>query len=156
MSIRTAIVRRPIDVGALLAEVQDTGTGATLAFLGRVREVNDGRAVTGIEYSAYGDMAERELAAIAGEFAREFGIAHLVVEHRLGTLGLGEASIAIVVAHGHRAAAYEASRFVIEEVKRRLPVWKREGYVDGSSEWVNANGTPEQQQTQTAAREHQT
>ena len=89
MSIRTAIVRRPIDVGALLAEVQDRGTGATLAFLGRVREVNDGRAVTGIEYSAYGDMAERELAAIAGECAREFGIAHLVVEHRLGTLWIG-------------------------------------------------------------------
>ena len=156
MSIRTAIVRGSIDLGALLAEVQDTANGATLAFLGHVREVNDGRAVTGIEYSAYGDMAERELAAIAGECAREFGIAHLVVEHRLGTLGLGEASIAIIVAHAHRAAAYEASRFVIEEVKRRLPVWKREGYVDGSSDWVNANGTPEKQQSQTAAREHQT
>ena len=156
MSICTSIVRRPIDVGALLAEVEDTANGATLVFLGRVREVNDGRAVTGIEYSAYGDMAERELAAIARECANAFGIAHLVVEHRLGTLGLGEASIAIVVAHAHRAAAYEASRFVIEEVKRRLPIWKREGYVDGSSEWVNANGTPEKQQSQTAAREHQT
>jgi molybdopterin synthase catalytic subunit len=156
MSIRTAIVRRPIDVGALLAEVQDTSNGATLAFLGHVREVNDGRAVTGIEYSAYGDMAERELAAIAGECASAFGISHLVVEHRLGTLALGEASIAIVVAHAHRAAAYEASRFVIEEVKRRLPIWKREGYVDGSTEWVNANGVPEQKRTHGVAREHQT
>jgi molybdopterin synthase catalytic subunit len=143
MSIRTAIVRRPIDVAALLAEVQDTSNGATLVFLGHVREVNDGRAVTGIEYSAYGEMAGRELAAIGAECASEFGIAHLIVEHRLGMLGLGEASIAIVVAHAHRAAAYEASRFVIEQVKRRLPVWKREGYVDGTSEWVNANGVPQ-------------
>jgi molybdopterin synthase catalytic subunit len=140
MSIRTAIVRRAIDVSALLAEVADTANGATVLFLGRVREVNDGRAVTGIEYSAYAEMAERELAAIASECAAQFGIAHLAAEHRLGELALGDASIAIAVAHPHRAAAYEASRFVIEQVKRRLPVWKREGYVDGTSEWVNAGG----------------
>lgn len=139
MSVRTAIVRRAIDVAALLAEVKDTTNGATIAFLGQVREVNDARAVTGIEYSAYGEMAERELAAIARECAETFGTSHLVVEHRLGALGLGETSIAIVVAHPHRAAAYDASRFVIEEVKRRLPVWKREGYVDGTSEWVDAD-----------------
>ena len=151
MSIRSAIVRRAIDVAALLAEVQDVANGATVVFLGQVREENDGRAVTGIEYSAYGEMAERELAAIASECASAFGIAHLAVEHRLGTLALGEASIAIVVAHPHRAAAYEASRFVIEEVKRRLPIWKREGYVGGSSEWVNASGVPQQ----STAREHQ-
>jgi molybdopterin synthase catalytic subunit len=140
MSIRTAIVRHVIDVAALLAEVQDAANGVTLLFLGQVREVNDGRAVTGIEYSAYGEMAERELAAIARECATAFDISHLVVEHRLGALDLGETSIAIAVAHPHRAAAYEASRFVIEEVKRRLPIWKREGYVDGSAEWVNAGG----------------
>jgi molybdopterin synthase catalytic subunit len=152
MSIRTAIVRGEIDVAALLAEVGETTNGATVLFLGRVREVNDGRAVTGIEYSAYGEMAERELAAIANECASEFGIAHLAIEHRLGLLALGDASIAIAVAHAHRAAAYEASRFVIEEVKRRLPIWKREGYVDGSSEWVNASGVPQPH----AAPEHQT
>lgn len=140
MSIRTAIVRRPIDVAALMAELCDTANGATIAFVGTVREVNDGRAVTGIEYSAYGEMAERELAAIASECSASFGIEYLVAEHRLGTLALGDASIAIVVAHPNRAKAYEASRFVIEAVKRRLPVWKREGYVDGTSEWVNAGG----------------
>jgi molybdopterin synthase catalytic subunit len=145
MSILTRIVRRPIDVVALLAEVQDTANGATVLFLGHVRDMNDGRPVTGIEYSAYGEMAERELAAIASECASAFGITHLAIEHRLGTLALGDASIAIVAAHPHRAAAYEASRFVIEEVKRRLPIWKREGYVDGSSEWVNASGVPQPQ-----------
>lgn len=148
MSIRTAIVRRAIDVAGLLAEVQDTANGATIVFLGQVREVNDGRAVTGIEYSAYGEMAERELAAIASECAASFGTTHLVAEHRLGELDLGEASIAIVVAHPHRAEAYDASRFVIEEVKRRLPVWKREGYVDGTSEWVNAGGLAQERPVQ--------
>jgi molybdopterin synthase catalytic subunit len=144
MSIRTAIVDRSIDVAALLAEVADTANGATLAFLGQVREVNDGRAVTGMEYSAYGEMAERELAAIASECAATFGIAHLAAEHRLGALELGDTSIAIVVAHPHRGKAYEASRFVIEEVKRRLPIWKREGYVDGTSQWVNAGSVAQQ------------
>lgn len=144
MSIRTAIVRRAIDVTALMAEVRDSVNGATLVFLGTVREVNDGRAVTGIEYSAYGEMAERELAAIASECAAAFDLTHLVAEHRLGELALGEVSIAIVVAHPHRSEAYDASRFVIEEVKRRLPVWKREGYVDGTSEWVTAGGVAQQ------------
>jgi molybdopterin synthase catalytic subunit len=152
MSIHTRIVRRPIDVAALLAEVQDTANGATVLFLGHVRDMNDGRAVSGIEYSAYGEMAERELAAIATECAGTFGIAHLAIEHRLGALALGDASIAIAVAHPHRGAAYEASRFIIEEVKQRLPIWKRERYVDGTSEWVNASGAPQH----SAPREHQT
>jgi molybdopterin synthase catalytic subunit len=147
MSIRTAIVRRAIDVAALLAEVENTANGATVVFLGQVREVNDGRAVTGIEYSAYGEMAKREFAAIASECAAAFGIAHLAAEHRLGALELGDTSIAIVVAHPHRGQAYEASRFMIEEVKRRLPIWKREAYVDGTSEWVNAGGLAHQSTT---------
>jgi len=152
VSIRTAIVRRAIDVTALLAEVEDTANGATIAFLGRVRDLNDGRAVTGIEYSAYGEMAERELAAIASECAAHFGITQLVVEHRLGALDLGDTSIAIVVAHPHRASAYDASRFVIEAVKRRLPVWKREGYVDGTSEWVNAGANVQSRPVQEQER----
>jgi molybdopterin synthase catalytic subunit len=151
MSVHTSIVRRPIDVGALLAQVKNTANGATLVFLGHVREVNDGRAVTGIEYSAYGEMAERELAAIASECASTFGIADIAIEHRLGALSLGDVSIAIAVASPHRAAAYDASRFVIEEVKRRLPIWKREGYVDGTSEWVDASGAVKR----SAATEHQ-
>lgn len=148
MSVRSAIVRRAIDVAALLAEVGSTANGATILFLGHVRETNDGRTVTGIEYSAYGEMAERELAAIASECAAHFGIAHLAVEHRLGALSLGDVSIAIAVGHPHRAEAYEASRFVIEEVKRRLPIWKREGYADGTSEWVNAGGVAHEQPAQ--------
>ena len=140
MSVRTSIVRRPIDVAAMMAEIHDPANGATVLFLGHVREVNDGRAVTGIEYSAYGEMAERELAAIASDAVSATGVSDVIIEHRLGALQLGETSIAILVAHAHRAKAYEASRFVIEEVKKRLPVWKREQYADGTREWVNAHG----------------
>ena len=136
--MRTAIVDHPIDSGALLAEVADHSTGATLLFLGTVREVNDGRGVTGIEYSAYRGMAERELADIARETANRFNSEHIVIEHRLGTLELGEASVAIAVAHAHRGEAYEASRYVIEQLKKRVPIWKLEHYVDGERSWVNA------------------
>ena len=135
--MRAAVVDRPIDPGALLAEVSSIANGAAVLFVGTVREVNEGRSVTGIDYAGYRAMADRELTAIVGEAAERFGTAHVVVEHRLGTLGLGEASVAIAVGHPRRAAAYEASRYVIEELKRRVPIWKREHYADGTREWVD-------------------
>ena len=135
--MRTTIVSRPIDPAALLAEVARSANGATVLFVGTVREQNDGRAVLGIEYAAYGPMAERELAAIAREAGARFGTGDIVVEHRVGQLALGEASVAIAVAHPHRAPAYDASRYVIEQIKTRVPVWKREAYADGTREWVD-------------------
>lgn len=145
--MRVAIVDRPIDAAALLAEVGDASTGATTLFLGTVRNVNDGRAVSGIEYSAYRAMAERELEAIAREAVERFDTSRVVVEHRLGTLSLGDVSVAIAVAHAHRGPAYDASRYIIEALKRRVPIWKREAYVDGTREWVDPTacasvGTP--------------
>lgn len=135
--MRVALVRRPLDPGALLAEVASVANGASIVFVGTVREVNDGRAVSGIEYTAYEAMAGRELEAIAHEAALQFGADDVVVEHRIGRLALGEASVVIAVAHPHRAEAYDASRFIIEELKRRVPIWKREEYVDGAREWVD-------------------
>lgn len=134
--MRTAIVDRAIDVGALLVEVAGTRNGATVLFVGTVRDVNDGARVSGLDYSAYDGMAEAELASIASEAATRWQTTSIVVEHRVGSLELGEASVAIVVAHPHRGEAYEASRYIIEELKKRLPVWKREHYLDGKSEWV--------------------
>ena len=143
--MRVALVDRPIDVVALLAEVADDSCGASSAFLGRVRNVNDGRAVAGIEYSAYRSMAEREMAAIAREASEQFGVGRLVVEHRLGALGLGDVSVAVVAAHPRRAPALDATRFVIEQLKRRVPIWKLEHYEDGTREWVGA-GTGRREQ----------
>lgn len=138
--MRTAIVEHPIDVCALLGEVAEHRNGATILFVGTVRDLNDGSPVTALDYSAYTDMAETELAAIVLEASERWSTPDIVVEHRIGNLALGEASVAIAVAHPHRAEAYEASRYIIEELKRRLPVWKREHYVDGRSEWVNVAG----------------
>jgi len=135
--MRTALVDRPIDVAALLRDVGDSRNGATILFIGTVRDVNNGRAVTGMQYTAYHSMAERELSEIVREASAEFGTSDIVVEHRLGTLDLGEASVAIAVAHPHRGAAYDASRYVIEQLKRRVPIWKLEHYVDGTREWVD-------------------
>lgn len=136
--MRSAIVDRPIDPAALLAEVADRSNGASVLFLGTVRDINDGREVSGIEYRAYQEMAARELEAIVREAADRFDTQYLTVEHRIGRLGLGEISVGIAAAHPHRAAAYDASRYVIEEIKRRVPIWKREAYVDGTREWVNS------------------
>lgn len=135
--MRVAIVERPLDPAALLREVESHASGASVLFVGTVREVNEGRAVTGIDYSAYGGMALRELGAIAAEAVQRFATPHVVVEHRLGALGLGEASVAIAVSHPRRAPAMDAARFVIEELKRRVPIWKREHYADGTREWVD-------------------
>ena len=136
-AVRAAIVDAPIDVAALLAEVASDAHGATALFVGTVRDVNDGRAVLGIEYTAYRAMAERELAAIVAEACARFGTDAVVAVHRVGTLALGEASVAIAAAHPHRAPAFDAARHVIEQIKVRVPVWKREHYADGTREWVD-------------------
>ena len=121
--MRSAIVDLPIDTAALAAEVSRATNGATLLFIGTVRDVNDGRSVTGIEYSAYRSMAEREMADIVREAREKFATTDIVVEHRLGELAIGDASVAIAVAHPRRGAAYDASRYVIEQLKKRVPIW---------------------------------
>jgi molybdopterin synthase catalytic subunit len=138
--MRTALTDQPIDAAALVAEVSREGNGATLLFIGTVRDINDGRSVTGIEYSAYRSMAEREMADIVREASERFATPDIVVEHRLGELAIGDASVAIAVAHPRRGAAYDASRYVIEQLKKRVPIWKLEHYLDGTREWVNASG----------------
>ena len=139
--MRSAIVSHPLDPTALLAEVADTASGASTLFVGTVRRTNGGREVSGIDYSAYDAMAAHELAAIVAEAVANFGTERIVVEHRLGTLTLGEASIVIVVSHARRAAAMDAQRFLIEEIKKRVPIWKREHYADGTRGWVDPTAT---------------
>jgi molybdopterin synthase catalytic subunit len=142
--MRVALVDRPIDAASLIGEVSDDSCGAASVFLGCVRNVNDGRAVTGIEYSAYRTMAEREMKAIAREAGEQFGVSRLVLEHRLGELGLGDVSVAVVIAHPHRGPSLDATRYVIEQLKQRVPIWKLELYADGTREWVGSGiGTRE-------------
>ena len=149
--MRASLVDRPIDVLALIREVTDDSCGASVTFLGTVRDVNDGRPVSGIEYSAYRAMAEREMTLIVGEAAEKFGVTRLVIEHRVGSLGLGDVSVAVVVAHAHRAPALDANRYVIEQLKRRVPIWKLEQYHDGTREWVGAGSATTTREPQQAS-----
>jgi molybdopterin synthase catalytic subunit len=137
--LRTAIVNREIDSCALLAEVAAHHHGATVLFVGTVRDMNDGEPVTALDYSAYGAMAERELRSIVNEAIARWPEAGVVVEHRVGSLQVGDVSVAVAAAHPHRGEAFDAARYVIEELKKRLPVWKREHYADGRATWVAAN-----------------
>jgi molybdopterin synthase catalytic subunit len=126
----------PLDAAALLASVPTPADGAVLLFVGVVREENEGRAVTHLHYDAYREMAERTLEAIVAEARARWEVGEVRVAHRVGRLEVGEASVAIAVAAPHRDAAYQASRYVIEELKKRAPIWKREGYADGAAEWL--------------------
>jgi molybdopterin synthase catalytic subunit len=133
----SSIVQREIDVARLLDVVRSASHGAISVFLGTVREMNDGRDVSGIEYSAYAAMAEEEMERIVDEARHAFGVTAVAVEHRIGALDVGETSIAIVTAHAHRAPAIESNRYIIEEIKKRVPIWKLEHYADGSRDWVD-------------------
>lgn len=110
--------------------------GALLLFLGIVRNHNQGREVSGLEYQAYEEMANKVLAEIGAEAETRFGTGRIRILHRVGRLEVGQVGAAIAVATSHRAEAYEASRFIIEEIKLRLPVWKKEAYRQGGTAWV--------------------
>ena len=131
-----AVVREPIQPAEVLARVGADQDGASLLFVGVVRDHSDGRPVTGVHYDAYEEMAARVLEEIVQEAEERFGTDRIAVLHRIGDLTIGDVSVAIAVSTPHRAESYEASRFIIEELKKRLPVWKREHYTDGAVEWV--------------------
>lgn len=127
------LTRHPLDVRDLLAEVQSPERGGTCVFLGTVRTDDQ---VTAIDYSAYEPMAFEEIDRILGEARGRWAEARVMLQHRLGEIPAGEASIAIAAAAPHRDEAFAACRFVIEEVKKRLPIWKKELSADGSATWV--------------------
>lgn len=130
------ITRAEILPAEVLGRVGGEGDGAAVLFLGMVRDTNDGRVVTGMRYDAYEAMAQRVLIAIVEEAAERWGLEHVVAVHRIGELTVGEVSVAIAVASPHRGQAYESSRYVIEQIKQRLPVWKQERYAAADAQWL--------------------
>ena len=131
-----AVVTDAIVPEEVLARVGAAEDGAAILFLGIVRDHAAGRGVRAMRYDAYTEMAETVLAEIAHEASERLGTDRVAVVHRTGELEIGEVSVAIAVSSPHRAEAYDASRYVIEEIKKRLPVWKKEHYTDGRAEWV--------------------
>jgi molybdopterin synthase catalytic subunit len=131
------LVHEPLDLAALLAGVQAADRGGTCLFVGSVRP-DDG--VVAIDYSAHEDMAVAELERILAEAQNQWPEAATSVEHRLGRVAVGEASVAVAAAAPHRQSAFEACRFVIEALKVRVPVWKREECRDGTARWADNEG----------------
>jgi molybdopterin synthase catalytic subunit len=138
----TFLTKDPIVLDDMLGQVSSSACGGTCVFLGTVRNGPEEHGVTAIEYSAYAEMVEAELGRITADVRARWPAARVAVRHRLGRIPAGEASIVIVAAAPHRAQAFEACRHVIEEVKRRVPVWKKELRADGSEVWVDPSGRP--------------
>ena len=134
-TIRALITPERIDVASLLEAMGSSADGAVTVFIGRVRDSSQGRPVVGLTYEAYEEMAQPVLKTILEEAGRAHEVSHVAAVHRTGELELGAVAVTVVVAAPHRAAAYEASRFVIEEIKAKLPIWKFEAYSDGAAVW---------------------
>jgi molybdopterin synthase catalytic subunit len=121
----------------LMEGLRDMRTGACVSFEGRVRDHNDGRPVRALEYEVYGPLAEAEGRRIISEALARFAVTDAACVHRTGNLALGDVAVWVAVTAAHRAAAFEACRYIIDEVKARVPIWKKEHYGDGQSEWIN-------------------
>lgn len=135
MPVRSAhLTETPVDTAAVLAAVDDPSCGATVLMTGQVRDHHRGRSVKRLEYHAYRAMAEKELAAIASETVARWPRVHLAAVHRLGAMVVGEVSVAVAAAAPHRSEAFEACRHCIDELKARLPLWKKE-YGPGGEVW---------------------
>ena len=124
-----------LDLQAHLTAVSDAAAGATVSFSGVVRDHDDGRSVTELEYHEHPSAASI-VAEVASEIAARDGVIAVAVSHRIGLLQVGDVALAAAVSAAHRREAFEACSDLVDEVKRRLPVWKRQVFVDGSDEWV--------------------
>jgi molybdopterin synthase catalytic subunit len=132
----TAVTADPVDLRAHEAAVTDRGCGAVVGFSGVVRDHDRGREVVELEYVAH-PSAARVLAELAAEVAAKTDVEAVAVSHRVGTLAIGEAALVVAVAGAHRAEAFAAASLLVDEIKHRLPVWKRQVFTDGTDEWVD-------------------
>ncbi len=138
--VHIGISETPLSVEAALSFVADSGHGAAASFIGQVRDRNHGRDVTGVSYDVFDALALRTFDEMSQEALSRWGSdLRIWLEHFKGRLEVGAPSIVIVVSSPHRDEAFQACRYLIEEVKRRSPIWKQEHYRDGDSEWVQGH-----------------
>ncbi len=141
--MKFAISAEPIDVAAARKMVTDHHCGALAVFEGWVRNHNDGREVERLEYEVYRPLAEKEGTRVIDEALQDFAISHALCIHREGLLELGDCAVIVCVSSAHRGAAFDACRYIIDQAKARLPIWKKEHYTTGVSEWVNCEACAE-------------
>lgn len=129
--------RAPIAPAELRLALADPACGGYAAFEGWVRDSNEGQRVRGLEYEAFEALGVREGERIVADAIARFGVAHAACVHRIGALAVGELAVWVGVSAAHRDEAFRACRYIIDEVKHRLPIWKKEHYLNGDSGWVN-------------------
>ncbi|MFN3485039.1 MAG: molybdenum cofactor biosynthesis protein MoaE [Planctomycetota bacterium] len=134
------VTPEPLSLDAAWAAVRRPDCGAVAFFVGTVRDRHEGRRVERLSYTAFAEMAEKEFGRIAREARRRWTVGEVYVAHRTGLLEVGEASVLVAVSAPHRAEAFEACRFVIEELKKTAPIWKEEFYAGGGKAWVSSEG----------------
>lgn len=134
---RFQLAETPFDTATLRAQLLDARVGGYASFEGWVRDNNDGRSVHGLRYEAYAELAENEGAVIIAEAMSRFDILDAHCTHRVGDLTIGELAVWVGVTAAHRDAAFTACRYVIDEVKSRVPIWKHERYVEGDADWLH-------------------
>lgn len=135
MSQKTHLQSEPLDLAALLEETQDPGSGALVVFSGTVRNNHAGKAVERLGYTSHAVLVEKMLDQLEQEVIECFGVQQCRIIHREGMLEIGDDSVFVVVRSAHRGDAFDAARYAIDELKKRLPVWKHEHYADGSVEY---------------------
>ncbi len=128
---------QPIDVPAVVDAARSTAAGAVVVFLGTVRKTTDGRETDSLDYECYPEMAEKKLAELETEARQRWPLTDCAIIHRLGHLGVGEASVAVAASSLHRREAFEAAEWLIDRIKQVVPIWKKENYADGASDWVH-------------------
>jgi molybdopterin synthase catalytic subunit len=131
------LTRDPIDHQTLTESVRLPHCGAVVTFLGTVRDLTEGQVTTALDYEAYPPMAEKKMAEIEAETRSRWPVGELLMVHRLGRLDVGEVSVAVAVSCPHRAQAFEACRYAIDRLKELVPIWKKENWADGRTEWVH-------------------
>jgi molybdopterin synthase catalytic subunit len=134
------LTNEPIDSAAVLARVASNQAGAVVLFLGTTREMTGDRRTLSLDYECYPEMAEKKMAELETEARERWSLVEIAIVHRLGHLGLGEASVAIAVSSAHRQAAFEAGKWLIDTLKEVVPIWKKENWADGTCEWVHPDG----------------
>ena len=131
------LTRKAIDYHTLTEEVRRGDCGAVVLFLGTVRDLTGDRVTASLDYEAYPGMAEKKMAEIEADTCKRWPVGAIVMEHRLGHLDVGDISVAVAVSCPHRAQAFEACRYAIDRLKELVPIWKKENWADGTTEWVH-------------------
>ncbi|MCI0641006.1 MAG: molybdenum cofactor biosynthesis protein MoaE [Gemmataceae bacterium] len=131
------LIREPIDFQAMTEQVRRSDCGAVVLFLGTVRDLTGDKVTVALDYEAYPAMAEKKMAEIEADTRKRWPLGEIALVHRLGHLEIGDVSVAVAVSCPHRAQAFEACRYAIDRLKELVPIWKKENWADGATEWVH-------------------